>query len=57
MRQKFAFPCQRVAHDRSQVVEMRLPFEQSTGKVGSRYDLCGIFRPPARTLDAEGRCS
>ena len=27
-RQKLALPCQRVAHDGLQVVEMRLPFEQ-----------------------------
>jgi prevent-host-death family protein len=31
-RQTFAFPCQCVAHDRSQVVEMRLPFEQRTAR-------------------------
>src|SRR5262249_19972147 len=43
--QKLALPCQRVAHDGLQVVKMRLPFEQRTGMIGSRHDLC---RSPAR---------
>jgi hypothetical protein len=27
---------------------MRLPFEQRTGTVGSRHDLCGVASMPAR---------
>src|SRR5262245_24964378 len=51
-RQKLALPRQRVAHDAFQVVEMRLPFEHSTGAVGSRHDPCGIpkRRPASSTL-------
>src|SRR5262245_41510947 len=50
-RQKLALPCQRVANDGLQVIEMRLPFEQRAGPVGSRHDLCGVAGPPARECD------
>ncbi len=46
-RQKLALPCQRVAHDGWQVVEMRLPFEQRTGTVGSRH---AVAPPVTRTV-------
>src|SRR5215813_5451052 len=46
-RQKLALPCPRLAHDGLQVVEMRLPFEQRTGMVGSRHDLCRVPGPSA----------
>src|SRR5215471_15261525 len=52
-RPKLALPCQRVAHDGLQVVEMRLPFEQRTGSVGSRHDLCRVPGPPADERDLE----
>ena len=52
-RQKLALPCQRVAHDGLQVVEMRLPFEQRTDTVGSRHDLCGVASTSARERDLE----
>jgi len=52
-RQKLALPCQRVAHDGSQVVEKRLPFEQRTGTVGSRHDLCRVPGSPAGERDLE----
>src|SRR5262245_51761983 len=32
---------------------MRLPFEQRTGTVGSRHDLCGVARSPADEGDLE----
>src|SRR5262245_14752429 len=52
-RQKLALPCQRVAHDGLQVVETRLPFEQRTGTVGSRHDLCRVAGTPAGERDLE----
>src|SRR5262249_858953 len=52
-RQKLALPCQRVAHDGFQVVEMRLPFEQRTSTIGSRHDLCRVSSPPAGGPDLE----
>src|SRR5262245_112541 len=52
-RQKLALPCQRVAHDGLQVVEMRLPFEQRTDTVGSRHDPCGVASTPVRERDLE----
>src|SRR5262249_23739734 len=56
-RQKLALPCQRVTHDGLQVVEIRLPFEQRTGTVGSRHDLCRVPGPPAdeRNLEVDAR--
>ena len=36
-----------------QVIEMRLPFEQRTGTIGSRHDLCGVASPPAGERDLE----
>src|SRR6516164_8566496 len=50
-RQKLALPCQRVAHDGLQVVEMRLPSEQRTGTVGSSHDLRWVPGPPAGERD------
>src|SRR5262245_63938596 len=32
---------------------MRLPFEQRTGTVGSRHDLCRVASPPASERDLE----
>src|SRR5262245_38462692 len=52
-RQKLALPCERVTHDGLQVVEIRLPFEQRTGTVGSRHDLCRVPGPPADERDLE----
>src|SRR5262245_7226409 len=52
-RQKLALPCQRVAHDGFQVVEMRLPLEQRTSTIGSRHNLCRVSRPPAGERDLE----
>src|SRR5262245_21209682 len=52
-RQKLALPCQRVAHDGLQVVEMRLPFEQRTGTIRSRHDLCRVPGSPAGERDLE----
>src|SRR5262245_51653363 len=49
-RQKLALPCQRVAYDGLQIVEMRLPFEQRTDTVGSRHDLCGVANAPANAI-------
>jgi hypothetical protein len=51
--QKLALPCQRVAHDGLQVVEMPVPFEHRTGTVGSGHDLCGVASPPAGERDLE----
>src|SRR5215471_20005990 len=53
VRRKLAFPCQRMAHDAFQVVEMRLPFEHSAGAVGIRHDPWGVSPPPRGDLDLE----
>src|SRR5260370_14761779 len=42
-----------MAHDRSQVVEMWLPFEHRACALGSRHDARGISRPPGSELDLE----
>ena len=52
-RQELALPCHRVARDGLQVVKMRLRFEQRTGTVGSRHNLCGVTGPPADERDLE----
>src|SRR5262249_39069217 len=53
VRRKLVFPCQRMAHDAFQVVEMRLPFEHSAGAVEIRHVSCASALPPLGHLDLE----